>query len=427
MMLDRASARLGAIPILRLRRILLALYLLVAVVDAGGKALAANPRVNEIARHFVTGRASDQLRHAAKPSGNFEIFRTASRHLVSGQDLYAEYPAEHTDRFKYSPTFALLFQPFAWIPWPIALLGWNLLNGLLLFVAVERVLPARRALLAQALLLLEVLRGMQNAQSNALVSALIVLAFVAMERGRVWRAALSVALGVCVKIFPLAALTFAIPRRRAMRIGFATAAIGAGLVALPLVLLSPAALAAQYQSWRAVESTDALQRWFSVMELFHRITGVAVPNWPIQLVGTLALLAPLAIRRDRWDDARFRLLYLCSLLLYVVLFNHQAERASYLIAFTGATIWFASGRVAGWRTWLYGTAALTIPLMSTLVPGAWLRTEAATTYRLALPCLAIWLVVQHELLRRAHSVARAATTSDQLGVDVELDVALQRG
>jgi hypothetical protein len=427
MMLDRASARLGAIPILRLRRILLALYLLVAVVDAGGKALAANPRVNEIARHFVTGRASDQLRHAAKPSGNFEIFRTASRHLVSGQDLYAEYPAEHTDRFKYSPTFALLFQPFAWIPWPIALLGWNLLNGLLLFVAVERVLPARRALLAQALLLLEVLRGMQNAQSNALVSALIVLAFVAMERGRVWRAALSVALGVCVKIFPLAALTFAIPRRRAMRIGFATAAIGAGLVALPLVLLSPAALAAQYQSWRAVESTDALQRWFSVMELFHRITGVAVPNWPIQLVGTLALLAPLAIRRDRWDDARFRLLYLCSILLYVVLFNHQAERASYLIAFTGATIWFASGRVAGWRTWLYGTAALTIPLMSTLVPGAWLRTEAATTYRLALPCLAIWLVVQHELLRRAHSVARAATTSDQLGVDVELDVALQRG
>jgi hypothetical protein len=426
-MLDRASARLDAIPTSRLRRILLALYLLVAVVDAGGKALAANPRVNEIARRFVTGRASDQLRHAAKPSGNFEIFRTASRHLVSGQDLYAEYPAEHTDRFKYSPTFALLFQPFAWIPWPIALLGWNLLNGLLLFVAVERVLPARRALLAQGLLLLEVLRGMQNAQSNALVAALIVLAFVAMERQRSWRAAVAVALGVCVKIFPLAALTFAIPRRRAIRTGLATAAVGGVLVALPLALLSPAALAAQYQSWRAVESTDALQRWFSVMELLHRITGVAVPNWPIQLVGTIALLAPLALRRDRWDDERFRLLYLCSILLYVVLFNHQAERASYLIAFTGATIWFASEPTARWRTWLYGTAMLTIPLMSTLIPGAWLRTEAATTVRLALPCLAIWLAVQYELLRRARRTARAVAASDELGVDVELDVALQRG
>jgi hypothetical protein len=425
--LHRASERLAAVPTSRLRRILIALYLLVAVIDAGGKALAANPRVNEMARHFVTGRASDQLRHAARPSGNFEIFRTASRHLLSGQDLYAEYPAEHTDRFKYSPTFALLFQPFAWLPWPLALLGWNLLNGLLLFVAVERVLPARRALLAQALLVLEVLRGMQNAQSNALVAALIVLAFVAMERQRIWRTALAVALGVCVKIFPLAALTFAVPRRRAIRTGLATAATGVALIALPLLLMSPAALAAQYQSWRGVESTDALQRWFSVMELLHRITGIAVPNWPIQLVGTLALLAPLALRRDRWDDARFRLLYLCSLLLYVVLFNHQAERASYLIAFTGATIWFASEPVARWRRWLYGTAMLTIPLMSTLVPGAWLRTDAATTYRLALPCLAIWLVVQREMLRRAQSSARAASASDKLGVDVELDVALQRG
>jgi hypothetical protein len=133
------------------------------------------------------------------------------------------------------------------------------------------------------------------------------------------------------------------------------------------------------------------------------------------------------VRRDRWDEARFRLLYLCSLLLYVVLFNHQAERASYLIAFTGATIWFAAEMAAEWRTWLYGTAVLAIPLMSTLIPGAWLRTEAATTYRLALPCLAIWLVVQRELLRRAQTDARAASCSDQLGVDVELDVALQRG
>ena len=65
--------------------------------------------------------------------------------------------------------------------------------------------------------------------------------------------------------------------------------------------------------------------------------------------------------------------------------------------------------------------------MSTLVPGAWLRTEAATTYRLALPCLAIWLAIQRELLRRAPSAARTAATSDELGVEVDLDVALQRG
>jgi len=407
--------------------VLLALYLLVAAADATGKALAANPRVNAAARRLVGASAGASLQSAARPSGNFEIFRAASRHLVSGQDLYAEYPAEHTDRFKYSPTFALLFLPLAWIPWPLALLLWSALNAILLFVAVERLLPPRRAMLALGLLLLEVLRGMQNAQSNALVAALIVFAFLAMERDRIWRTALAVGLGACVKIFPLAALTFAIPRRRALRSGLAAAGVGALLLALPLVVLSPHALVAQYASWRGVESSDAQQRWFSVMELFHRATGAAWPNWPLQLAGTLALLAPLALRRERWEERRFRLLYLCSVLLYVVLFNHQAERASYLIAFTGATIWFAAEPAARWCTALYGVALLTIPIMSTLVPGAWLRTPAVMTFRLALPCLAIWLVIQRDLLRAAPDAEAVTTRSDELGVELDLNVALERG
>lgn len=418
--------RLRAIPLPRLRRALLVLYLVVAAADATGKALAANPRVNAMVGSLVGGRARAQLDHARRPSGNFEIFRAASRHLVSGQDLYAEYPAEHTDRFKYSPTFALLFAPFAWMPWPVALFLWSALNALLLFVAVERVLPRRQAMLALALLLPEVLRGMQNAQSNALVAALIVLAFVTLERHEGWRAALAVALGACVKIFPLAALTFAIARRRAVRTGLAAAVVGVGLMVLPLVLLSPTALAAQYGWWRGVEATDARQRWFSVMELVHRLTGAAWPNWPIQLLGTLALVAPLAVRRERWDDARFRLLYLCSVLLYVVLFNHQAERASYLIAFTGATIWFVAERRTRARTALYALAALAIPVMSTLVPGAWLRTPEMMTYRLVLPSLAIWLVIQRELLRPPSAAAAPSPRSDQLRIELDLDVALQR-
>lgn len=426
-LVERLSWRLGAMPVPRLRRALLVLYLLLAAGDAAGKALAANPRVNALAHGVVHGGAAAQLEHAIRPSGNFEIFRGASRHLATGRDLYAEYPAEHTDRFKYSPTFALLFAPFAWIPWPVALFLWSALNALMLFVAVERVLPGRRGALAVGLLALEVLRGMQNAQSNALVAALIVLAFDALERHRAWRAALFVGLGACVKIFPLAALTFAIPRRRAVRAGIAAGVGGAALVLLPLAVLSPSELAAQYASWRAIEASDAQQRWFSLMELVHRATGLAWPNWPLQLLGTLALVAPLALRRERWDEARFRLLYLCSLLLYVALFNHQAERASYLIAFTGATIWFAAEPRTRERTMLYGIAALTIPVMSTLVPGAWLRSPGMMTYRLALPCLLIWLVLQRDLLRRAARVEEPAIASDELGVELDLDVALQGG
>ena len=411
MLAHRVRAWLSTVPLPRLRRTLLALYLATVVADAAGKTLAANPAINRALTRRVGAASADEMREAARPSGNFEIFRTASRHLVSGTDLYAEYPDEHSDRFKYSPTFALLFAPFAWMPWPLALVLWSTLNALALFVAVERVLPGRAGLLAMLCLLLEVLRGMQNAQSNALVAGLIILAFLALERANAWRAASAVVLGACVKIFPLAALTFAIPRRLALRTGAWALGAGVALVLLPLLVTSPASLAAQYGWWRGVEQSDAQQRWYSVMELVHRCTGTSWPNWPIQLAGTLVLVAPLALRRARWSDARFRFLYLCSVLLYVVLFNHQAERASYLIAFVGATLWYAGSARAPWQSWLFGVAFLTIPLLSTLVPGAVFRTPAVTLFRLVIPALAIWLVVQWEMLRPSR-VMRAPSDSN---------------
>ncbi len=399
MLSNRVRAWLRSIPLPRFRRTILGLYLAVAAVDATGKALVTDPAVNRALRHHASPAAVGDIRSAAVPAGNFEIFRSASHHLMQGADLYAEYPAELSDRFKYSPTFALLFAPLAWIPWPLALFLWSSLNALVLFAAVERVIPGRAGMVALSFLLLEVLRGMQNAQSNALVAGLIILAYVALERTNAWRAAAAVMLGACVKIFPLAALAFAIPRRMVVRTGVWAAAIGASLVALPLLVTPVATLVAQYTSWRGVESSDAQQRWFSVMELVHRWSGVAWPNWPLQLAGTLALLTPLAVRRDRWDDPRFRALFLCSVLLYVVLFNHQAERASYLIAFTGATMWYVTSDRDRWETWLYALAFVTIPLMSTLIPGHFFRGRTATLYRLAAPSLVIWIAIQWKLFR----------------------------
>jgi len=71
---------------------------------------------------------------------NFLIFRAASRHLIAGSDLYTLYPAEHADLYKYSPTFALLFAPFAFLPLLPAIFLWNALNAGALFIALGMVL-----------------------------------------------------------------------------------------------------------------------------------------------------------------------------------------------------------------------------------------------------------------------------------------------
>ncbi len=396
--LGRIAARVAAWPLARWRRILLALYLAAAAGDAAGKALASSDVLGSIVGARLHPAAAARIADARRPRGNFEIFRAAARHLVTGENLYAPYPDEVQDRFKYSPAFALLFAPFAWLPWPLALFLWNALNGLVLFVAVERVLAPRAAMVALSILLLEVLRAMQNAQSNTLVAGLVILAFAAIERGRLWRAAAAVALGASVKIFPLAALSFAIPRRVTARTVLAAGAVGVVLLALPLIVTSPSVLLGQYASWRAIESSDAAQRWFSVMELMHRLVADDWPNWPVQLAGTAVLLAPLAWRRDRWGEPRFHLLFLCSLLLYVVLFNHQAERASFVIAMAGVAIWLAGSPLAWWRAAATLVTIVTVTLMSTLIPVPQLmRSPTAMLCRLTVPVLAIWIMLQWEL------------------------------
>lgn len=397
MLAHRVQAWLRTTPDARLRVMLITLYALTAAADAGGKALAAMPSFNRAIAARVGGSLENDLREAARPSGNFEIFRLASRHLLSGEDMYAEYPAVHRDQFKYSPTFAFFFVPLSALAWPIALFCWSMLNAMVLFVGVERALPGRAGLLALLLLHLEILRAMQNAQSNALAAGLIVLAFVAAERRGVWRTAAAVGLGACIKIFPLAAITFAIPRRMVTRTAAAGLVVGTLLVALPLLVTSPGLLAQQYQGWRAVESGDTVERWFSLMALLQQVVGAGWPNWPVQLAGTMALVTPLAIRRERWDEPRFRFLYLCSVLMFVVLFNHQAERAAYLIAFTGITLWYAGSQRARVHHALYALVFVTMPLMSTLIPGAVLRTPTAMVFRLALPAAVIWVLINLEM------------------------------
>ncbi|HEX4628156.1 MAG TPA: glycosyltransferase 87 family protein, partial [Gemmatimonadales bacterium] len=76
-------------------------------------------------------------------NNNFSVFRSASLNLFAGRDLYAAHPEQHFVLYKYSPTFAVLFAPFAYLPFALGFLCWSLLNALLLWYALDRLLPAR--------------------------------------------------------------------------------------------------------------------------------------------------------------------------------------------------------------------------------------------------------------------------------------------
>ena len=357
---------------------------------------------------------------------NFTVYRAAFRHLAAGQNLYADYPSEHGDLFKYSPTFALLFAPFSQAPVFIGLLLWNSLNALLLFYAVRRLLPGRDGTIALALIYLEVVRTTQRAQANALVAALIIIAYLAFERRREVTGDLAIALGTFVKIFPVAALAFAVFHERRWRVALAFVAgivVGAGL---PLLVTSPSLLAAQYGWWFALEGRDALASaqgggaglYGGVMYQLRFWLGVEWPNWPIQLVGVILQLAPLA-RRQCWNDPDFRLRYLCSLLVFVVIFNHQVESPSFVIAVTGIAVWFASGARRPLDVALMVLTLLIVSVSSTELVPEWLQRDVFVKYRLkTVPCALVWLVMEAELLglrRRSHRAERADVSQAIVG------------
>jgi hypothetical protein len=339
------------------------------------------------------------------PDNNFLVFRWSFLNLAAGHDMYAAQPQHHADLYKYSPSFAVLFAPFALMPFSISLALWDALNALLLFYAVDRLLPRREAAIVLALIYLEVLRSMQRSQSNSLVTGLVILAFLAFEQRQQLRAAVAIAVGAAVKIFPLAALALAIVHPRRMRFALWMALAMAIVLALPLLVVSPAALAAQYQSWRMVEAVDALSvgggggggLYGGVMQQLRLIFGVSWPNWPVQLGGTVLLMLPLARWRN-WENAAFRLRFLCALLVYMVIFNHQSESPSFVIAVTGIAIWFATTPRTWWHTTVMVLTIVVVSISSTdITPKSWQR-DFFVHYRLkTIPCTLAWITMLWEL------------------------------
>lgn len=334
---------------------------------------------------------------AAGHPGNFLLFRATYHRLVAGKDIYYPPPGEMTG-FLYSPTFALLFAPFAVWPVPIGLLLWDGLNAFALYYGLTRVLPPRRARLAIALVFLDLLRSLQNSQSNALVAGLILAAFVAFERRSEAVGTAAVWLGAFIKIFPLAAGVLGLAGPRRWRVVAWSLAWGAALAVLPLLVLSPAAFADVYRQWWSILQRDAGLQGQSVMRILTDWFGLAAPNWTVQLGGMVLLLAPLAVRPARWQDARFRLRFLSALLLSLVIFNHQAESASFVIATSGIAVWYVTTSRDWWRTALVALTLLGVAVPELFFVPYHVYHDVVWAHALnAFPCLLVWLVIQGEL------------------------------
>jgi len=329
---------------------------------------------------------------------SFLLFRWSFFHLSEGVSLYAPYPNLYVSLYQYGPSFGLLIAPFALLPVWLGLFLYNSLTIAVFYYAVRRLLPGRTGLLALLLLFFEVLRTTQNAENNALLAGLMILAFLWLERDRFGRAAAAIAVGASFKIFPLAAAALALPHRWRWRFGGALAASLALLLLAPLLLTSASALLQQYQWWGEAQRGFSIRRLESVMALIALVVPGDWPNWPVQFLGTALVLLPFAVRRADWGDPLFRRGMLYSVLGYVVLFNHQAESPSFVIAMTGVVAWYLTVDRRWYHHTVMAASWILVSLSSEILSGAALNACCRPWHYKTIPILLAWLIMQWELL-----------------------------
>ncbi|MCS7162838.1 MAG: DUF2029 domain-containing protein [Bacteroidia bacterium] len=331
---------------------------------------------------------------------NFLIFRQAYFHLCAGQDLYRPYPAEHWDLFKYSPTFPLLMAPLAYLPDWLGLVGWNLLNALVLFWGV-RYLPLAPSLQTAILLFsaLELLTALQNAQSNALIAGLLLLGFGAYERGQFFWGSFPIALTGYIKLFGLGGYLVGLFYPARLRIALYGLFWGALLGILPLGVVSPAQLGALYASWGRLLAQDYAESiGLSVAGWLYSWFGEILPKSHLTLIGSLALLLPL-LRWQLYATRAFRCLFLAYFLLWSVLFNHKAESPTYVIAVVGVSLWyFGRPRASLDTALLIGVFVFASLSPTDLFPKVLRESFVKPYYLKPFSCLLVWLRLGGELL-----------------------------
>ena len=332
---------------------------------------------------------------------NYVIFKYSFFHLIHGQDIYQLFPDDHWDLYKYSPTFALGFGLLSWLPDPIGLVCWNLINSLCLLAAVRLLPGLNREKKSWILLfcLLELLISIQNTQSNGLMAGLIILAFALAERSKYFLSALCIALSFYIKIFGALAFVFYLfyPGKGRL-IGWSVFWMVL-LAILPVLVVGPHQLIFLYQSWLNLLLNDhSASVGLSVMGLMESWLHLDVSKNGVALAGLVLFLLPL-IHIRQYKDYAFRLLYLSSVLLWIIIFNHKAESPTFVIATAGIGIWYFFQKPTRLNLTLLILSFFLISMsVSDLVP-SYIRSEFVKPYGIkAVMPVIIWCKILYEQL-----------------------------
>lgn len=331
---------------------------------------------------------------------NFVIFKNSFKHLIDNENLYAAYPKEYGDYYKYSPAFAFFMSLFYYLPDWLGLILWNLLNSLVLFFSIKN-LPGLNNLSKFFILFFiqfELITSLQNSQSNALIAGLIILSFVNFEKKNYFIGCFFIMLCFYIKIIGLVVCSLVLLYPKKNKFILYTLFWGLIFALLPLVVIGPTDLFAQYKNWLYLLNTDNLQSYgISIFGIVNAWFHLEFSKTLILTSGVILFCTPL-LRGNLFKEYYFRLLFLASILIWIVIFNHKGESPTYIIALTGCGIWYTIEKKSAVNNFLIIFAFLLIALSPTDLFPRYLRVNFVTPFVLkALPAVLIWMKLIYEM------------------------------
>jgi len=345
---------------------------------------------------------------------NYLIFKGVFYHTIRKQNLYEVYPAEYWDQNHYGPFFSILIAPFALMPDLIGMILWSVFNTWLLYKAIQ-LLPLtiwqRTAILW--ICFIELTTSQHGLQTNPAITAWVLFAWIFISKKKEGLAALSILLGFFVKIYGIAALAFGVFAKRKGWLALSLLIWSVVLFALPMILSSPDFVVQSYEDWGQslarknmknmglVEGGDMQN--ISVMGMISRIFDIPDLSALIVLVPAAILMLSPLIRFGQYKYQHFQLYYVAAVLLSIVLFSTGSESPTYIIAVTGAAIFFVL-QPRPFSNWILGLLIFMMIftcLSPTDIFPRGIRNNFIKPYSLkALPCFLIWLVIMYQLLTK---------------------------
>ena len=297
---------------------------------------------------FIAAIVPVLLKYFKSGVNNYWIFKGVFWHTIQQLPLYIPYPEEYTDTNHYGVFFSAIIAPFAVLPDFLGVTLWVLFNAFILYVVLRKLPLRMKSIIIIMLISVHELYGASDMQQfNTGITALIVLSYILIEKGKEQWGTLSIVTGFLTKIYGIVGLAFFPFSKNKFRfIWSGLLWLGVGF-ALPMLYSSPEYVISQYQDWMHSITEKNDENLFSIYQNISLIgflfkTGIYKANTIWIIFSGAILFAIPYLRFSQYKYPLFRMQFLASVLLFLVLFSSGSESSTYIVAYIGIGIWYVT-------------------------------------------------------------------------------------